>query len=322
MGQKVHPIGFRLGIIRDWESNWYADKDYSARLFEDYQLRTFLKKRLMNAAISRIHIDRQAEKLRVVLHSGRPGVIIGRGGRGVDDLRAELEKKFKKQVNLVIQEIRQPDFDGQLVAEAIAQQIEKRIAPKRAIRQAIQRTMRVGGQGIKVLVSGRLNGAEIARKEGDKQGKIPLHTLRADIDYGFAEAATTYGNIGVKVWIYRGEILPDERRKSKESQSPEPFMPRAPRRAEDRDRERSGGGGYGGGGGGGRSGGGGGYGGGGGRSGGGGGGRSGGGGGYGGGGGGRSGGGGGYGGGGGRGGGGGGYGGGGGRPGGGGGGRG
>jgi small subunit ribosomal protein S3 len=250
MGQKVHPIGFRIGIIRDWESNWYADKDYAQRLYEDHQIRTFLRKRLPNASISRINIDRQMDKLRVTLHSGKPGIIIGRGGRGVDDLRAELERKFNKQVNLVIQEIRQPDLDGQLVAESIAQQIEKRVAPKRAIRMAIQRSVRSGARGIKVLVSGRLGGSEMARREGDKTGKIPLHTLRADIDYGFAEAGTTYGNIGIKVWIYRGDILPDQRRQMKEQTAPEPFMPRAPRRAEDRERERASRGGRGGGGGG------------------------------------------------------------------------
>jgi small subunit ribosomal protein S3 len=240
MGQKVHPVGFRLGIIRDWESNWYAGKkDYPARLYEDHQIRTYLRKRLANAAISRINIDRQADKLRVTLHTGKPGVIIGRGGRGVDDLKADLEKKFGKQVNLTVQEIRQPDLDAQLVSESIAQQIEKRVAPKRAVRQAIQRSSRMGARGIKVLVAGRLNGAEMARREGDKTGKIPLHTLRADVDYGFSEAGTTYGNIGVKVWIYRGEILPDQRRQQKESASSEPFMPRQPRRAEDRERERS-----------------------------------------------------------------------------------
>lgn len=238
MGQKVHPIGFRVGVIRDWESNWYADKDYAKRLYEDHRIRTYLKKRLQNAAISRITIDRQAEKIRVTLHTGKPGVIIGRGGKGVDDTRAELEKRFTKQVNLVVQEIRQPDLEAQLVAESIAQQIEKRIAPKRAIRQAIQRSVRMGAKGIKVLVSGRLGGSEMARREGDKTGKIPLHTLRADIDYGFAEAPTTYGNIGIKVWIYRGEILPDQRRQMKD-QAPEPIIPRQPRRAEDRDRERA-----------------------------------------------------------------------------------
>src|SRR5688500_2392521 len=202
MGQKVHPIGFRIGVIRDWESSWYADKDYAARLYEDHQIRTYLKKRLMNAAISHINIDRQADKLRVTLHTGKPGVIIGRGGRGVDDLKAELERKFDKQVALNVQEIRQPDLDAQLVSESIAQQIEKRIAPKRAIRQAIQRSSRMGARGIKILVAGRLGGAEMARRETDKTGKIPLHTLRADIDYGFTEARTTYGNIGVKVWLY------------------------------------------------------------------------------------------------------------------------
>jgi small subunit ribosomal protein S3 len=238
MGQKVHPIGFRIGVIRDWESTWYADKGYAARLYEDHQIRTYLKKRLSNAAISRTNIDRQADKLRVTLHTGKPGVIIGRGGRGVDELKGDLEKRFKKQVNLSVQEIRQPDLDAQLVAEAIAQQIEKRVAPKRAIRQAMQRSSRMGAKGIKILVSGRLGGSEMARKEGDKTGKIPLHTLRADIDYGFAEARTTYGNIGIKVWIYKGEILPDQRRQMKETQSAEPFMPRQPRRAEDRDRER------------------------------------------------------------------------------------
>ncbi|MFN3648615.1 MAG: 30S ribosomal protein S3 [Armatimonadota bacterium] len=239
MGQKVHPIGFRLGIIRDWESNWYADKDYAARLYEDYQLRQFIRKEQPNAAISRVTIDRQADKLRVTVHTGKPGVIIGRGGRGVDDMKARLEHKFGKQVNLVVQEIRQPDLDAQLVAESIAQQIEKRVSAKRAVRQAIQRSVRSGAKGIKVLVSGRLGGSEMARKDGDKTGKIPLHTLRADVDYGFAEAGTQYGNIGCKVWIYRGEILPDQRREMKERVSPEPFMPRAPRRAEDRDRERA-----------------------------------------------------------------------------------
>ena len=229
MGQKVHPIGFRLGIIRDWESTWYSDKDYSKRLYEDHQIRTYLRKRLANAAISRVNIDRQADKLRVTLHTGKPGVIIGRGGRGVDDLKAELEKKFGKQVNLTVQEIRQPDLDAQLVAESIAQQIEKRVAPKRAIRQAIQRSSRMGARGIKILVSGRLNGAEMARKEGDKTGKIPLHTLRADIDYGFAEANTTYGQIGIQVWLYKGERLVPQRGREEEYRERGPRRPAAPR---------------------------------------------------------------------------------------------
>lgn len=246
MGQKVHPVGFRIGVIRDWESNWFADKEYATRLYEDYRIRTFLKKRLASAAISRVTIDRQAEKLRVTVHTGKPGVIIGRGGKGVDEVKADLERRYNKLVNLVVQEIRTPDLDAQLVAESIAQQIEKRVAPKRAIRQAVQRSSRMGAKGIKVLVSGRLGGAEMARRETEKTGKIPLHTLRADIDYGFAEAPTTYGNIGVKVWIYRGEILPDQRRMQKEQLAPEPFMPRPVRRAEDRERERSGRGGGGG----------------------------------------------------------------------------
>jgi small subunit ribosomal protein S3 len=251
VGQKVHPIGFRIGIIRDWESNWYAGKGYSDLLYEDYRIRRYLRSfpNVRNAAVSHINIDRQANKVRVVLHTGKPGVLIGRGGKGVDDLKAALEQRIGKQVNLNIQEIRQPDLDAQLVAESIAQQIEKRVAPKRAIRQAIQRSMRMGARGIKVQVSGRLGGAEMARRESDKNGKIPLHTLRADIDYGFTEAKTTYGHIGCKCWLYRGDILPDQRRMMKENVAPEPFMPRAPRRADDR-RGGDGRGGRGGGGGG------------------------------------------------------------------------
>lgn len=256
MGQKIHPIGFRIGVIRDWESKWFAEKTYADLLYEDHQIRSYLQKRLQGAALSHVEIERQANKVKVTLYTGKPGVIIGRGGKGVDDLKAQLESRFKKQVILNVQEIRNPEVDGQLVSESIAQQIEKRIAPKRAIRQAIQRSMRMGAQGIRVLVAGRLGGAEMARREGGKEGKIPLHTLRADIDYGFSEARTTYGNIGVKVWIYRGDILPDQRRMMKEMPAPEPFMPRQggrpgggrpddrPRR--DGDRRGGGGGGRGG----------------------------------------------------------------------------
>ena len=264
MGQKIHPTGFRIGVIRDWESNWYADKDYAALLKEDHEIRTFLRKRLAQAAVSRITIDRQVNKVRVQIHTGKPGVIIGRGGRGVDDLKAALEQKIKKQVNLAVQEIRQPDLDAQLVSESIAQQIEKRIAPKRAMRQAIQRSMRAGARGIRLQVSGRLGGSEMARRENDKQGKIPLHTLRADVDYGFSEAATTYGHIGIKTWLYRGDILPHQYRTMKETgQTPESFMPRREERRRDRtgeeqdrrsDRGPSRGGRGGGGGGGGRGG--------------------------------------------------------------------
>lgn len=238
MGQKIHPIGLRIGIIRDWESKWYADKEYANLLYEDYQIRKFLEQRLANAALSHVEIERQANKAKVTLHTGKPGVIIGRGGKGVDELKAELEKRFKKQISINVQEVRHPELDAKLVSESIAQQIEKRIAPKRAMRQAIQRTMRVGARGIKVLVSGRLGGAEMARREQEKQGKIPLHTLRADIDYGITEARTTYGNIGVKVWIYRGDILPDQRRMMKEMPAPEPFLPRQAGRPDRRSEER------------------------------------------------------------------------------------
>src|SRR5947207_1145978 len=276
MGQKIHPIGFRIGVIRDWESKWFAEKTYAELLYEDHLIRTFLRKRLQNAALSHVEIERQANKVKITLYTGKPGVIIGRGGKGVDDLKAQIENRFKKQVVLNVQEIRNVEMDAQLVSESIAQQIEKRIAPKRAIRQAIQRSMRMGAQGIRVLVAGRLGGAEMARREGGKVGKIPLHTLRADIDYGFTEARTTYGNIGVKTWIYRGDILPDQRRLMKEMPAPEPFAPRGPRRdgeggggrggwgGGDRGGRGGGGGGRGGGGRGGRGGGGG-YGGGGGR---------------------------------------------------------
>ncbi len=211
MGQKIHPIGFRIGVIREWESKWYIDKGYSEALVEDIKLRRYIKKKLFAAAISRIEIERAANRIKITLHTARPGIIIGRGGKGVDDLKALLERMTDKQVHVNVQEIKRPELDAQLVAEAIAGQIEKRIAFRRAMRQSIQRTMRMGAKGIKVQCSGRLGGAEIARTESDKQGKIPLHTLRADIDYGFAEAATTYGNIGIKVWIYRGDVLPGQK---------------------------------------------------------------------------------------------------------------
>jgi len=211
LGQKVNPIGFRVGVIRDWESKWYLDKGYAAALVEDIQMRRYLKQKYYSAAISKIEIERAANRIKVTLHTARPGIIIGRGGKGVDEIRAALEKMTGKQVQVNVQEVRRPEVDAQLVAESIAQQLEKRVSHRRAMRQAILRTMRMGAKGIKVTVAGRLAGAEMARRESDKQGKIPLHTLRADIDYGFAEAATTYGNIGVKVWIYRGDILPGEK---------------------------------------------------------------------------------------------------------------
>jgi len=208
LGQKVHPIGFRVGVIRGWESTWYADKEFPALLLEDAEIRRLVKRKLSQAGISRVEIERQANKVRITLHTARPGIIIGRGGRGVDDLRDEIEALTKKQVHISVEEIRQPELDAQLVAESIAQQIEKRISYKRAMKQAVTRTMRFGAKGIRIRVAGRLGGAEMARVETEKQGKIPLHTLRADIDYGFTEARTTYGHIGIKVWIYKGDILP------------------------------------------------------------------------------------------------------------------
>ena len=226
MGQKVHPIGFRIGVIRDWESKWYLDKGYAKALVEDVRLRRYVKKRLFAAAISRIDIERAANRIKVTLHTARPGIIIGRGGKGVDELRADLERMTGKQVHVNVQEIRKPELDAQLVAESIAAQLEKRIAYRRAMRQAILRTMRMGAKGIKIGMAGRLSGAEMARRESDKQGKIPLHTLRADIDYGFTEAATTYGNIGVKVWIYRGDILPGQRLEPVEEYTEQPIPTR------------------------------------------------------------------------------------------------
>lgn len=243
MGQKIHPIGFRIGVNRDWDSRWFADKDYATLLIEDANIRKFIKKHLAAAGISKVEIDRAPQKLRLTLHTAKPGIIIGRGGRGADELRADLERLTKKQVHVNVQEIREPELDGQLVAESIAQQIEKRVAYRRAMRQAVTRTMRMGSKGIKVRLGGRLAGAEIARVEIDKQGKVPLHTLRADIDYGFAEAATTYGNIGIKVWIYKGDILPGARRA--EPTAEELMAPRRQRREPRREQQRpSGPGGY------------------------------------------------------------------------------
>ncbi len=209
MGQKIHPIGLRIGIIRDWDSKWYADREFPEYLKEDAEIRRFIKRRLGQAGISRVEIERAANRVKVTLHTGKPGIIIGRGGKGIDELQARLQVLTKRPVHVSVSEVRVPDLDAQLVAENIAGQIERRVAYKRAMRQAVLRAMRLGAKGIKIRVAGRLGGAEMARVENDKQGKIPLHTLRADIDYGFAEARTTYGHIGVKVWIYRGDILKD-----------------------------------------------------------------------------------------------------------------
>jgi small subunit ribosomal protein S3 len=208
LGQKVHPIGFRIGVIRDWESKWYQDKGYADSLYEDHRIRKWVKSRLQNASVSHVEIERPGDTVKVTIHTAKPGIIIGRGGKGVDDLREQIEKLCKKKVHVSIQEIRYPDIDAQLAAESIAQQIEKRIAYKRAMRQTIMRAMKLGVRGIRVMCAGRLAGAEMARREHQRDGKIPLHTLRADIDYGFAEAKTTYGHIGIKVWIYKGDVLP------------------------------------------------------------------------------------------------------------------
>ncbi|OEF96423.1 30S ribosomal protein S3 [Vulcanibacillus modesticaldus] len=208
MGQKVNPIGLRVGIIRDWESKWFAEKDYADLLHEDIKIREVLKKRLYDAAVSHIEIERAANRINVTIHTAKPGMVIGKGGAEVENLRQLVTKMTDKKVHINISEIKNPELDAQLVAENIAQQLERRISFRRAMKQAIQRTMRAGAKGIKTLVSGRLGGAEIARSEGYSEGTVPLHTLRADIDYGTAEAHTTYGRLGVKVWIYRGEVLP------------------------------------------------------------------------------------------------------------------
>jgi len=223
MGQKIHPIGFRIGVNRDADSKWYADKkQYAAFVLEDYKIRKMAKKRKGwdNASIAKIDIERQANQVKVSLHTAKPGIIIGRGGSGVDMLKQDLERLTAKTVHVSVQEIRHLETNAQLVAESIAQQIEKRIGYKRAMRQAVTRAMKLGVRGIRCQVSGRLGGSEMARREQDRQGKIPLQTLRADIDYGFDEALTQYGHIGVKVWIYKGDILPGARRPVETPASP------------------------------------------------------------------------------------------------------
>lgn len=216
MGQKVNPKGFRVGIITDWDSNWYADRDYADLLHEDYKIRKYIKNNFYVAGIVKIEISRTVNRVWVTIHTAKPGIIIGRGGSEVERLKAEIIKMTGKSVSVNIQEVKKPDLNAQLVAENIAQQLERRIAFRRAIKQAIGRTMRMGGLGIKVAVAGRLGGAEIARIEWQAEGKVPLHTLRADIDYGFAEAFTTYGKLGVKVWINHGEILPEAKKDPQE----------------------------------------------------------------------------------------------------------
>ena len=215
MGQKVSPIGFRIGIIRDWDARWFASKNYKELLHEDLAVRDYLQKKLEGTSLSRIEIERAASNLRINIHTAKPGMVIGRGGTGVEELRKQLEAMTEKKVHLNIIEIKKPELDAFLVAESIASQLERRIAFRRAMKQAVFRTMRNGAKGIKIACSGRLGGSEMARNESYHEGTVPLQTMRADIDYGFTEARTTYGRIGVKVWIYKGEILPSKPSKEK-----------------------------------------------------------------------------------------------------------
>ncbi|QNU67610.1 30S ribosomal protein S3 [Ruminiclostridium herbifermentans] len=216
MGQKVNPHGFRIGVIKDWDTKWYANKKtFSSYLVEDVAIRDFIKKKLYASGISRIEIDRAANKVKINVNTAKPGLVIGKGGQGIEDLRKDVEKLTGKSVLINITEIKSPDSDAQLVAENIASQLEKRISFRRAMKQCMSRTMKAGAKGIKTSCAGRLGGAEIARTEHYHEGTIPLQTLRADIDYGFAEANTTYGKIGVKVWIYKGEVLPAVKKETK-----------------------------------------------------------------------------------------------------------
>ena len=216
MGQKVHPNGLRVGIIRDWESKWYAEKDYATLLHEDLKIREYIEKRLIEASVSKVEIERAAKRVNISIHTAKPGMVIGKGGTEVEALRKQLNEISGKRVHINIIEIKRADLDAKLVAESIARQLETRVSYRRAQKQAIQRTMRSGAKGIKTQVSGRLGGADIARSEHYSEGTVPLHTLRADIDYAHAEADTTFGKLGVKVWIYRGEVLPVKKQKISE----------------------------------------------------------------------------------------------------------
>jgi small subunit ribosomal protein S3 len=208
LGQKVHPFGFRLGIIKDWRSRWYAEKDYAANLQEDLRIRSFVKKRLIHAGVAAVEIERKSNRVHVIIHTARPGIVIGKKGAEIENLKKELQAFTRKEVSITIQEIRRPETDAQLTAENVAMQLERRVAFRRAMKKTVLSSMKLGAKGIKIHVAGRLGGAEMARSEWYREGRVPLHTLRADIDYGFAEARTTYGKIGVKVWIYKGEVLP------------------------------------------------------------------------------------------------------------------
>jgi small subunit ribosomal protein S3 len=242
MGQKVNPIGFRIGIIRDWDSRWFSARRYTQFVLEDDKIRGYVRSRfsrfvgdggrygdrMRDVGLSRIEIERAANTVRLTLHTAKPGLIIGRGGRGVEELRAELEQQTGKRVHVNVMEVKEPELDARLVAESIAGQIERRVAYKRAIRQGILRSAKAKAKGIKIIVSGRLGGGELARRYTDMDGKVPLHTLRADIDYGFAEARTTYGHVGVKVWIYRGDIMPPPKQPPPRPEAKEPAERRVP----------------------------------------------------------------------------------------------
>lgn len=215
MGQKVHPYGFRLGIIKPWRSRWYSEKEYGANLQEDLRIRAYVKNRLIHAGVSAVEIERKASRVHIIIHTARPGIVIGKKGAEIESLKKDLQKFAKKEVSITIQEIRRPETDAQLTAENVAMQLERRIAFRRAMKKTVLSSMKLGAKGIKIHVAGRLGGAEMARSEWYREGRVPLHTLRADIDYGFAEANTTYGKIGVKVWIYKGEVLPSSSREPK-----------------------------------------------------------------------------------------------------------
>ena len=222
MGQKVNPNGMRIGVIKGWDSNWYADKDYEKFLLEDIKIREFIKEKLFLSGISKVEIERASNKISISIHTAKPGMVIGRQGSNIELLKGDLKKMTAGNIDINIVEVKQPDMDATLVAESIASQLERRIAFRRAMKQAIGRTMRMGALGIKVQCGGRLGGAEIARSESVREGSIPLHTLRANIDYGTAEAHTTYGRIGVKVWIYKGEVLPKGKQQAQVAQPAKP----------------------------------------------------------------------------------------------------
>ncbi len=215
MGQKVHPYGFRLGVIKDWRSRWYSEKEYAANLQEDLRIRAYVKNRLTHAGVSAVEIERKSNRVHVIIHTARPGIVIGKKGAEIENLKKDLQKFVQREISITIQEIRRPETDAQLTAENVAMQLERRVAFRRAMKKTVLSSMKLGAKGIKIHVAGRLGGAEMARSEWYREGRVPLHTIRADIEYGFAEAKTTYGKIGVKVWIYKGEVLPPSSRESR-----------------------------------------------------------------------------------------------------------